>query len=193
MSRWSVRRRNWRRLRPQRGFEGSGGHKTMKHYKAHWGTSLVVVSLLATVSCLGIALVVLKNGGTSYLTALLLLAIVIGSAPFTIRGYTVTPEAILVHRLFWVPRLPRTGLQSAVFEPDAMHRSIRTFGNGGLFSFSGFYRNKTLGAYRAFVTDPHQTVVLRYSGRTVVVSPSTPEEFAHDLGSKQAGNGLRRE
>ena len=163
----------------------------MKHYKAHWGTLLVVISSLATVSCLGIALVVLKNGGASYLMALLLLAIVIGSALFSIRGYTVTPEAILIHRLFWVTRLPRTGLQSAVFEPDAMRGSIRTFGNGGFFSFSGHYRNKTLGAYRAFVTDLHQTVVLRYSGRTLVVSPSTPEEFAHDLASKQVGNDFR--
>jgi len=39
-----------------------------------------------------------------------------------------------------------------------------------------------LGAYRAFVTDQHQTVVLHYSGRTVVVSPSSPEEFVHDIG-----------
>ena len=72
----------------------------MKHYKAHWGTLLVVISLLATASCLGIALVVLKNDGASHLIALLLLAIVIGSALFSIRGYTITPEAILVHRLF---------------------------------------------------------------------------------------------
>jgi hypothetical protein len=78
-------------------------------------------------------------------------------------------------------RLPRVGLESAQFEPNAMQWSIRTLGNGGFFSFSGFYRNKRLGGYRAFVTDRHQTVVLRYSGRTVVVSPAAPEQFVQEL------------
>jgi PH (Pleckstrin Homology) domain-containing protein len=73
-------------------------------------------------------------------------------------------------------------LRSAQFEPDAMRQSIRTFGSGGLFSFTGCYRNKALGAYRAFVTDPHRTVVLHFPTRTVVVSPSAPEEFVHDIG-----------
>ena len=63
-----------------------------------------------------------------------------------------------------------------------MRWSTRTFGNGGLFSFTGFFRNKALGAYRAFVTDPHQTVVLHFPTRTVVVSPSAPEQFVHDIG-----------
>ncbi len=64
-----------------------------------------------------------------------------------------------------------------------MSKSLRTCGNGGFFSFTGFYRNKALGAYRAYVTDLHQTVVLRYSDRTVVVSPESPEEFARELAS----------
>ena len=58
-------------------------------------------------------------------------------------------------------------------------RSIRTFGNGGLYSFTGWFRNTALGAYRAFVTDPHRTVVLHFPTRTVVVSPSAPEDFVH--------------
>lgn len=62
-----------------------------------------------------------------------------------------------------------------------MRRSIRTFRNGGLFSFTGFFRNKALGAYRAFVTDPHQTVVLHFPNRTVLVSPSAPAEFVDDI------------
>jgi hypothetical protein len=111
------------------------------------------------------------------------LAIVCGSALFTIRGYSVTPEAILVHRPFWTTRLPLAALKSAQFKPDAMRRSLRTFGNGGLFSFTGFFRNGSLGAYRAFVTDPHRTVVLHFPTRTIVVSPSAPEDFVQDIGA----------
>ncbi len=154
----------------------------MKHYKAPWSRSLVIVSSLVTILCLGLTLSMVWNGrGVLYWAGLLPLAIVVGSALFTICGYTVTPDAILVHRLLWSTRLPLAGLKSAQFEPEAMRASIRTFGNGGLFSITGFFSNKLLGAYRAFVTDQHHTVVLRYSGRTLVVSPAAPEKFVHDL------------
>jgi len=155
-----------------------------KTHKAPWGTSLIVVSSLVTLLCMGIA-IGMSLSGPSALSwkSLLPLAIIVVGALFTIRGYTVTPDAVLVHRLFWTTRLPLAGLQSAQFEPDAMRGSIRTFGNGGMFSFSGFFRNKALGAYRAFVTDLNRTVVLRFPSRTVVVSPSAPEEFVHDIGA----------
>ena len=35
---------------------------------------------------------------------------------------------------------------SAQVDPEAMRRSNRTFGNGGLFSFNGCFRNAALGA-----------------------------------------------
>ena len=154
----------------------------MKHYKAPWSGSLVAVTSVLTVLLLGITLGMAFYGrGIVPWAGLLPLAILVCSVPFTIRGYTVTPDAILVHRLLWTTRLSLSGLASAKFEPEAMRGSIRTFGNGGLFSITGFFRNKALGAYRAFVTDQHQTVVLHYSGHTVVVSPSSPQEFIHGL------------
>lgn len=155
----------------------------MRNYKAPWSTSLIIISSLATILCVGITIgVVWSSRGILQWLALLPLGIICSGALFTIRGYTVTPDAILVHRLFWTTRLPLSGLQSVQFEPDAMRWSIRTFGNSGLFSFTGFFRNKALGAYRAFVTDPHRTVVLHFPTRTVVISPSEPEEFVHDIG-----------
>jgi hypothetical protein len=159
----------------------------MKDYKAPWGTSLIITSWMATVVCLGTAIVLIwTNGAGVRWLALFPLSIPCGGALFTIRGYTITSNAILVHRLFWATRLPLTGLQSARLEPDAMCGSIRTCGNGGLFSFTGWFRNKTLGDYRAFVTDPHQAVVLRFSRlsqRTVVLSPSPPADFVAEVGS----------
>jgi hypothetical protein len=155
----------------------------MKNYDAPWSTSLIIISSLTTVFCLGIALGMVWNGGGIFpWLAFLPLAIVIGSVPFTIRGYSLTSQAIMVHRLFWTTQLPIIGLQSVQFDPNAMRGSIRTFGNGGMFSFTGFFRNRLLGSYRAFVTDPHQTVVLHYVNRTIVISPATPGEFVRDLG-----------
>ena len=159
----------------------------MKPYRAPWSTSLIVFSLLVTVLCVGISAVAwwesdVRHAGSPFRwLALLPLFLLFATALFTIRGYTITPDVILVHRLLWSTPLPRIGLESAQVEPDAMRGSIRTFGNGGAFSFTGFYYNKRLGSYRAYVTDLRRTVVLRYAKRKVVLSPATPEDFVHDL------------
>jgi hypothetical protein len=113
-------------------------------------------------------------------------AVVAIAALLTVRGYSVTPESILVRRLLWATRLPRAGLTSATYAPDAMAHSIRLFGNGGLFGVVGWFKNRVLGRYRAWVTDPRHTVVLRYTDRTVVVSPSPPERFVESLTPPQA-------
>src|SRR5947207_14109258 len=151
----------------------------MKNYAAPWSTSLIIISSLATLICIGVAISVAFSGRPWI--ALLPLAIVCASMLFTIRGYSVTPDVLLVHRLLWTTRLPLAGLDSVRAEPKAMRRSLRTFGNGGLFSFTGWFRNAQLGAYRAFVTDPQRSVVLHFPKRTVIVSPSAPEEFVHDI------------
>lgn len=157
----------------------------LKHYKARWGISLITISIVATLVCLGVSLGLrFDRGETMPGMALLPIAVVIACALFTIRGYTLTHDFLLIRRLFWATRLPLGELQSARFEPDAMGWGIRTFGNGGFFSFTGFYHSKTLGSYRAFVTDRHQAVVLKFPAKTIVVSPSAPEEFVHDIGAE---------
>jgi hypothetical protein len=159
----------------------------MKHYEAPWSKSLIVISVLTSMICLGVssgawwAAVAKHQAAPVCWVALLPLAILFCTALFTIRGYAITSDAILVDRLLWSTALPRVGLESAQVEPDAMRGSIRTFGNGGAFSFSGFYYNKRLGSYRAFVTDPRRAVVLRYATRRVVLSPAVPKDFVSDL------------
>ena len=80
----------------------------MKNYKAHWSTSLVVISSLATVLCLGITLYMVGYfHGWLRWEGFLPLAIILVAALFTIRGYTITPDAVLVHRLLWTMTVKR--------------------------------------------------------------------------------------
>jgi hypothetical protein len=154
----------------------------VKQFRAPWSASLIVVSLFATACCSGATIALIwKVRGPAVSVAVLPLGIVIAATLFTIRGYTVTSDAILVHRLFWKTLLPLTGLQSARFAPNSMRRSFRLFGNAGMFSYSGLYRNRLLGTYRAFVTDEHRTIVLEYPERIVLISPASPEEFVREL------------
>lgn len=161
----------------------------MKRYNAPWSTSLIIASVILLVFCLGASLGCWLGLGTVKQldgfrwTALLPVVLLLGALPFMISGYTITRDAILVHRPLWDTKLPRADLESAAVEPDAMRRSLRTFGNGGGFSITGWYDNKRLGSYRAFVTDQHRTVVLRYPNRRVVLSPESPEAFVRALGT----------
>lgn len=152
----------------------------MKTYAAPWSRLLIGISSFGVLVLLGVAISAAWHQRPW--VAVIPLALLCGGFLFVIRGYAITPDAILVRRLFWTTRLPRSGLISARAEPNAMSRSFRMFGNGGLFAFSGWYRSTALGSYRAFVTDPQQTVVLRYPKHNVVISPSAPDAFVIDLG-----------
>jgi hypothetical protein len=159
----------------------------MKHYEAPWDRALIVLSVLTTVVCLGVSGGVWWEAAATHQpnllrwVALLPLLILLGCALFTIRGYAISSDEILIHRLLWFTSLPRAGLKTASVEPDAMRGSLRTFGNGGGFSFSGLYYNKRMGSYRAFVTDLTRTVVLHYANRRIVLSPESPADFVNDL------------
>lgn len=151
-------------------------------FDAPWGTSLrwmtaVTVAVLLALAAFGAA----TSGGDAYrLLALtvLPLAILLGAIPFSILGYRITGDFLLIRRPLWTTRVDLCGLREVRADPKAMSGSLRLFGNGGLFSFTGRFRNSSLGSYRAWVTDPARAVVLELPGRTVVVSPDRPAEMA---------------
>jgi Bacterial PH domain len=160
----------------------------MKHYAAPWGKLLVGTSLVATLICVGVSIFILIVGpsdpdftGPTRWVVLLPVVIVAISALFMVRGYAVTADEILIQRPLWSTRFERARLQSASIDHDATRGSIRLFGNGGLFSFTGIFRSPKLGRYRAFVTDPSRTVVLQFAERVVVISPADPEAFVRDV------------
>jgi Bacterial PH domain len=159
----------------------------MTHFRAPWSKSLIVASTFATLVCLGVSytlwtvLVDPSLEPLRFWLALLPLAIILICALFTVRGYSITNDAILVERLLWTTRVPLDGLKSVVFDPHATRGSMRTFGNGGFFSFTGYFRNKELGSYRAFMTDRRRAVVLRFLDRVILMSPDRPEDFVKTI------------
>lgn len=157
-------------------------------FDAPWGTLLRVASIVATLLLAGVALleaVVLPRdllGGWPWRAAVALpLAILAGAALFTVRGYVLEGGELRIVRLFWHTRLPLDGLTAAWADPEAMRKSLRLFGNGGLYSLTGLYRNARLGNYRAWATDPKRAVVLELPGRKLVVTPDAPERFLEAL------------
>ena len=155
-------------------------------YGAPWSRMLVLVSILATTILLGLPLLAVGSApplplGLALMVIGLPLGILLGCLAFTVRGYELASGELLIYRGLGSTRYPLDGLRSAEHDPDALRGSWRTFGNGGLFSFSGWFRNKRLGNYRAFVTDHARAVILTWGDRTIVVSPDRPEAFVAAL------------
>ena len=155
-------------------------------FKAPWGTSLKVLTglssaILAVIITIGIFLG--PHGNLIWITGMIVipLSMFFIASLFTIRGYLLTLDALLIQRLFWNSRVELSGLQSAKVDTEAMQQSTRIFGNGGLFCFAGKFDNNRLGTYRAFATDPKNSVVLRFTDRKVVVTPESPDAFAAEI------------
>jgi hypothetical protein len=154
-----------------------------QNFKAPWGKTLRWMSLFSFVIFASACVPALLINKPEELRWLVVLPVLIlpGAALFIIRSYEIEPHALAIRRLFWTTRLSLSDLQSAVVAPDAMRRSLRLCGNGGMFSITGWYRNSALGNYRAFVTNLEKTVVLRFAANTIVVSPENPEQFVSEI------------
>lgn len=152
-------------------------------FRAPWSRSLVLTSIAVTVLFLTCALIPLfaNLDGVSVSVAALLLALWVGAALFTVRGYVLSRNALLIQRLLWRTVLPLEGLIGAAADPAAMRDVSRLAGNGGLFSFSGLWTNRRLGRFRAFATSPRLAVVLELPKQKVVVTPENPGAFLDTL------------
>lgn len=70
-----------------------------------------------------------------------------------IPRYTeVTEEMIIVKQIWGQLVFDRKDVEIVPIGKDDLKRSIRTFGNGGLFGYAGYFQNKKLGKYRMYVT-----------------------------------------
>lgn len=104
------------------------------------------------------------------------------SAIFIIRGYEIKDDQLEIVRIIGRKTYPISTFERAEPDPEATNLSIRMMGNGGLYSFSGYFRNQKIGRYRAFVTNKANCVVLyRKNGIPIVVSPESPHEFAEAI------------
>ncbi len=155
-----------------------------KSYRAPWGwqvkltTALVAAVLLAIPS---LAAASFRHPSLSSDWFFLLPVLVLGgTALFAVRGYAVYAGKLVIQRPFWNTRYTLAELKTATLDPQGMSHSLRLFGNGGVFAFTGYFRNSKLGTYRAYVTDPKRCVVLHFTSQVVVISPDRPEEFVRE-------------
>jgi len=161
-------------------------------FAAPWATSLKIISLLSTLLLLAITwlLPLPKQVGSLLAVSLRALPVVIlGScALFTVRRYELTDGWLNVRRLLWMTRIPLRTLTDAEWRRGPFGWAWRTCGNGGLYSFTGWYFQKSLGSFRALATRTTDAVILKFSDRNpIVVTPDDPGGFVEAI--KATGTG----
>lgn len=155
---------------------------TEQSFKATWGGWLKGLTAGTITVLVGIAVIgwLNRDNGWIWITIMIVmpLTVLLVAALFTIRGYEVRRDELAVKRLLWNTRVNLEGLRSVDVDQEAMRGAWRLFGNGGLFSFSGWFRSGRLGTFRAYATHPKDAVVLKFDKAKVVVTPDDPKRFA---------------
>ena len=159
------------------------------NYRAPWSKGLIGLSLFSIAVIVGASVLMFGLGRAVHsllaIQGWLILSVLPISALFVVRGYGVRDGELIVQRLLWSTIVPLQDLRQAYHDPNAMRKSFKTFGNGGCFSFTGWFYNRTLGHFRAFATSPDRSVVLVFLARnSIVVTPEHPEQFEAFLHSQ---------
>jgi hypothetical protein len=151
-------------------------------FGAPWSRSLKAASGFAVVTLAGVA-----AAGIFVMPARMLLArcMMVGVPASVlaiaflsiVSGYTLTATQLEIERPLWSTVFPLAQLLSVAGDAEVFKGSLRLFGNGGIFSFTGLFWKRGLGLYRAFATDPARAVILKFKKRTIVVTPADPLHF----------------
>ncbi len=151
-------------------------------FNAPWGTSLLWISWGVTAGfVLTILVTWMKAGPAAWLVTVIFSATLFITALFTVKGYELKDQTLYIQRLFWKSKVDLSHLESAEVAPDVFKKAFKTMGNGGLFSFSGYFWSRSTGKFRCYVTDVKRSVVLVIDGKKIVVSPDSPEGFVRAL------------
>lgn len=166
----------------------------MHRYAAPWSPLLMGLTLASTLLLLAVSLAAahaIPAAGAAHLvgigTAALPLLVIAGAVLFVVTGYEIDAHELRVQRLLWQTRIPLAGLHSATLQPALLRASIRTFGNGGLFSFSGWYDWRGHGRYRAFITSWENAIVLETGHGRIAISPADAKAFLQTLRMRYPG------
>ena len=68
---------------------------------------------------------------------------------------------------------------------DTMKYAIRTFGNGGVFGYTGLYYKKGIGSMRWYCTQRKNYILIeKTNNKKIVITPDDPEGFMRDIEAK---------
>src|SRR5262245_60238263 len=158
----------------------------MPHFSARLGRWQLRYTVILLAAVGGIAVITLASGRpdiSKWLAIVLGFLLLVGL--FSVRGYDLDAGRLVIRRPAWRTKVDLFDLEAASTEPKLVNASISLWSTRGLYGCIGYWLNEDMGVYHAYVTDPATAVLLQFrSGRKIVVSPESPEDFISELGLK---------
>lgn len=119
--------------------------------------------------------------GMPFYFVLLLPIVILVTWLFSVSAYSIRADSLFIHRPLWKSEIALPTGAVAAEEPEITAKLWRTAGNGGLFGYTGGFRNKKLGNFRAYATNWNRAVSITClspsSAVTIVVTPDNPQQF----------------
>ncbi len=140
---------------------------------------LDIMAKIVTVVMIVAAGVVPFLPGMVMYTVVILPAILFITWLFSVTGFSVENNCLIVSRPLWKTTISIPPDSVAGVEPEIKVGLLRTFGNGGLFGYTGRFRNRKLGFFNAYATNWKHAVSITSALQDfcVVVTPENVEGF----------------
>ena len=153
-------------------------------FTASTSTTVKVVTAAIFILTIGLALVAIKDevGEAALIPASILAIVIAVSYYFSIRHYEIGDGKLIVRRPFDAVQIPLGNISDVqTVDRKRLRWTVRTFGIGGLFSYTGEFWNKKLGSMSWYVTRMDKAVMIVRGHRKIVISPDDPEKFLEVL------------
>ncbi|MBT3983893.1 MAG: hypothetical protein HOE90_21230 [Bacteriovoracaceae bacterium] len=163
------------------------------YFKARWGNALKAISIFCTLVLLSVPIIVYvaqsaQINATTTAVSLLSISALIGCIPFSVRGYRVETNELVILRTFHRDFIPIGEITSIEKIERLPKFTLRVFGNGGLFSFSGNYWSKGIGHFKAYVTNFDNLVMVTAAQKKMLISPDQPDELIAQVQKEMPSN-----
>lgn len=119
--------------------------------------------------------------GTLAFQFLLMFGIVVVTYFQRTTGVTISDTAITIERKASAVVIDFSDILS-IKRVESMRYAFRTFGNGGVFGYTGYYYRKGIGSMRWYCTQRNNYVLIeKTDGKKLVITPDDPDGFMKDI------------
>lgn len=151
------------------------------HSTATLDKTAKIITVIMLLVLVGLLYPVLKEGktGGSIASAIidsLLFFITVFCYYFSTSGYRITNDKLIIERPVGKKIISLKNLQD-IYSYQKIEKgfTIRTFGNGGLFGYFGYFNNDEIGRFKLYSTKGSAFVILDFGKEKIGISPDDPE------------------
>lgn len=126
----------------------------------------------------------------AYLAPVLLLTLLVAFYILKPLYITADADALTIHRIYGPASFPYTTIYSiSMLSNKDMSGAVRTFGNGGLFGYTGKYYNSRFGKMTWYCTKrKNYLLIILTNNKKIVITPDNPAELLMELSKNAPAN-----